>query len=74
MKFACCLIMVLLEIPQDGFRFVCMTLSGKTLRPGMIILSMLLLTSTLLAEMTYSTFKLANVILYRDPTYEILLF
>ena len=41
----------LLENPQDGLLFVCMMLRGKTLRPGMIVLSMFLLTSTLLSEM-----------------------
>ena len=40
----------LLENPQDGPRFVCMTFCGKTLRPGISILFMLLLTTTLLAE------------------------
>ena len=36
----------LLENPQDGPRFVCMTLCGKTLLLGMSILPMLLLTSS----------------------------
>ena len=40
----------ILENPQDGQRFVCMMLRGKTLRPGMSILSVLLLTLTLLVE------------------------
>ena len=41
----------LLENPQDGPRFVCMTLRGKMLQPGMSILSMLLLTSASLASL-----------------------
>ena len=46
----------LLENPKDGPRFICMTLCLKTLRHGMSILSMVLLMSTLLAEMTSLTF------------------
>ena len=50
-----------------------MTLRGKTLRPGMSILSVLLLTSTLLAEMTSLTFDFASRrhFVQRDSTYEI---
>ena len=51
MEFTYCLNRLLLENPQDGRRFVCMTLRGKTLRPGMNNFSVVLLTSTLLAEM-----------------------
>ena len=50
----------LLENPQDGPMFVCMTLRGKTLQPGMVILSMLLLTSTLLVAMTSLMFEFAS--------------
>ena len=42
---------------EHGFYFM---LLGKTLRPGMSILFMLLLTSTLLVEMTSLTFDSAS--------------
>ena len=55
----------LLENPQDGPRFVCMTLPGKTLRPEMSTLSMLYLTSTLLTEMTSLTFDFCKLTPFR---------
>ena len=65
-----------LENSQDEPRFVCMTLHGKTLWPGMSILSMLLLTPTLLAEMTSWMFDFASRrhFVQRGSTYEIQLF
>ena len=49
-----------------------MTLRGKILRPGMSILSMLLLTSTLLSEMTSLIFDFASQrhFVQRDSTNE----
>ena len=66
----------LLENPQDRPRFVCMTLHGNTLRLEMSILSVLLLTSTLLVEMTSFTFDFASRrhFVQRDSKYEIRLF
>ena len=66
----------LLEYPQDGPRFVCMMLSDKMSRPGMSILSMLQLSSTLLVELTSFTFDFTSRHYFAQPdsTYEILLF